>query len=114
MISMTLTDSQRQALLAAAALLRGQAQGLEATGSANTVAAFQGYVRTLDTLAASAGEVEISGEQKTHIEKARHVLEGIRDGLLNADFEKRAAAIQETIMSLEEIVTTLNTLASRR
>ena len=112
MMQVTLTDSHRQALKDASALLAGQAQGLRASGSANTVAAVESYVATLERLAAATGPTDVSPEQKTHIEKAEHILEGVRDGLFNADFETRAAKVQETIRCLDEIVTDINTRAS--
>ena len=114
MFQVELTDSSRQALKDAAALLRAQAEGLRITGSANTVAALTAYVDTLETLAAAQGVATVSAEQATHIEKAGFLLEGVRDGLSNADFEKRADVVEQTIRSLDEIVTDVNTQASRR
>jgi hypothetical protein len=113
MFKVTLTENHRRALRDAAALLRAQAEGLRQTGSSNTVAALDGYVATLETLEAAAeGAVSVSPEQSTHIEKAEHILEGVRNGLANADFESRADAVEHTIRSLDEIVTDINTQAS--
>jgi hypothetical protein len=113
MHQMRLTDDQRRALKEAAALLAGQAEGLRGSGSSNTVAAFHEYVATLRTLAAAEGPASISPEQKTHVEKTGHVLEGVRDGLFNADFETRAKKVDETVRRLDEIVTEINTQASQ-
>jgi hypothetical protein len=112
MIHVHLNDEHRRALKEAAALLLGQAEGLRRSGSANTVAAFENYVATLQLLAASEGAVPVSAEQKTHVEKVEHILEGVRDGLYNADFEARAGKVDETIRRLDEIVTDINTRAS--
>ena len=57
--------------------------------------------------------MSVSAEQRTHIEKAEHILEGIRAGLFNADFEKRADAVDHTIRTLDEIVTEFNTQTSQ-
>lgn len=113
MFQVTLTDSSRRALKDAAALLRAQAEGLRSMGSANTVAALESYVKTLETLAAAGGTATVSAEQATHVEKAEFILEGVRDGLSNADFESRADAVEQTIRSLDELVTNVNTQASR-
>ena len=112
MADVQLTDDQRQALRDAAALLAGQAAGLRGSGSSNTVVALENYAATLGMLAAAEGPVPVSPEQKTHVEKAEHILEGVRDGLFNADFETRAKAVEQTIRSLDEIVTELNTPGS--
>jgi hypothetical protein len=114
MFQVTLTEQQRRALKDAAALLRGQTEGLRRTGSSNTVAALEAYVATLETLGAAQGSVSVSAEQSTHVEKTEHILEGVRDGLSNADFEKRAGEVEQTIRSLDEIVTNVNTQASQR
>jgi hypothetical protein len=114
MFQVTLTETSRRALKDAAALLRAQVEGLRNTGSANTVAALENYVKTLDTLAAAGESATVSGEQATHVQKAGFLLEGVRDGLSNADFESRAGAVERTIRSLDEIVTAVNTQASRR
>ena len=113
MFHVTLTESTRKALKDAAALLRGQAEGLRNSGSANTVAALQNYVNTLETLLAAGGTATVTAEQATHVEKAEFILEGVRDGLSNADFDSRAAVVEQTIRSLDEIVTDVNTQASR-
>jgi hypothetical protein len=114
MFQVTLTEEQRRALKNAAALLRGQAEGLRRTGSSNTVAALESYVATLETLGAAQGSVPVSAEQSTHVEKTEHILEGVRDGLSNADFEKRAQEVEQTIRNLDQIVTNVNTQASQR
>jgi hypothetical protein len=114
MFEVTLTEEQRRALKDGAALLRAQAEGLRRTGSSNTVAALEGYVATLETLGAAQGSVSVSAEQCTHVEKTEHMLEGVRDGLSNADFESRAREVERTIRNLDEIVTNVNTQASQR
>lgn len=113
MIRLQLSDDHRRALQDAAELLRAQTEGLRRTGSQNTAAALESYVATLEQLAAAGGEVEVSAEQRTHIEKAKHILEGFRDGLFNADFEKRAGTVDSTILSLDDIVTEFNTQTSQ-
>jgi hypothetical protein len=113
MFEVKLTEDRRRALRDAAALLRAQAEGLRVMGSSNTVAALESYVATLEALASAGNTVSISPEQSTHVEKAEHILEGVRDGLANADFDSRSEAVAHTIRSLDDIVTELNTQASR-
>ena len=113
MFTVTLTEDHRRALRDAAALVRAQAEGLRNTGSSNTVAALEGYAATLESLGAVDGPAAVSPEQSTHVEKTKHILEGVRNGLANADFESRADAVEHTLRSLDEIVTDINTQASQ-
>src|SRR5688572_4951965 len=111
MIRVQLTEDRRRALRDAAALIVGQAEGLRSSGSQNTVAAMQTYAASLESLAAAEGTASLTPEVKTHLEKAEYILEGVRDGLYNADFEDRASKVEGTIRGLDEIITEFNTKA---
>ncbi len=101
------TADQRAAAARAADLVTQQAEGLRMTGSRNTVAALQEYVAPLRRIAAG-GPVELSDRDKIAIEQVTFVLEGIRDGLLTADFRDRANAIDADIRALNDIVAAYN------
>ena len=95
------TTDQRSACTHAADLVSHQAEGLRLTGSKTTVAALHEYAATLRKIA--AGSVELSEKEKIDIEQASFVLEGIRDGLLTAEFRDRAKVVNEAIRALNNI-----------
>jgi hypothetical protein len=105
------TDEQRTACAAAADLLAAQAEGLRLTGSVTTVSAIAHYVSTLRRIA-SAPEATVAAKDKVEIEQATFVLEGLRDGLLTAEFKDRAEKINRVIRALNEIAAGYNAAAS--
>ena len=87
MFEVTLTEEQATGAQGCRRALAGAGGGLTENGQLDTVAALEGYVATLETLGAAQGSVSVSAEQCTRVEKTEHILEGVRDGLSNADFE---------------------------
>lgn len=112
MITITLSARQRAAARNATALLKGLAQGLEATGSRHTVDEMHRYVATLDRICDAGDRIDLTSQEKNHIEQTQFLLEGVREGLLNAEFDKRAGEIEEDILALSEIITAFNTAAT--
>jgi hypothetical protein len=101
------TADQRSALTRAAELVSNQAEGLRLTGSKTTEAALKGFADTLRSLAA-APRSEIGDMERLHLENASFVLEGIRDGLLTAEFRERAAVINQDIRALNALIGAYN------
>jgi hypothetical protein len=69
-------------------------------------------VATLERIAATQGEVELTAEEKIQVEKASFMLEGPRNALLNADFRARSEIIQNDVDALGGIVVRYNTAAA--
>ena len=84
-----------------------QAEGLRLTGSKTTEAALQGFATTLREIAA-APRTEIGDKERLDLEHASFVLEGIRDGLLTAEFRERAALVNQDIRTLNQIIGAYN------
>jgi hypothetical protein len=101
------TKEQRSACSRAADLVTHQAEGLRLTGSKTTVAALQEYAALLRKIAAGA-PVEFSEKDRVGVEQASFVLEGIRDGLLTAEFRDRAKVLDADIRALNDIVSLYN------
>ena len=108
---LTPTADQRSACARAADLVAHQAEGLRLTGSKTTAAALDGYVATLRRIA-SEPTTTLSEEDKNAIEQASFVLEGIRDGLLTAEFRDRANLVNQDIRTLNEVVAAYNASSS--
>lgn len=111
-MKLTTTPAQQEALRRAWSLLRHQAEGLQETGSKNTVAAIHRYLATLEKVRAGQGEVDLTPEEKIDVQQAAFLLEGVRDSLLNADFRERAQIIQQDIDALEDLIERFNTKAA--
>ena len=111
-MQIAVTAEQKEACARAAAILRGLAEGLRATGSQNTVAAIEAYIATLQRIAAAAGAIDLTPEEKVQVEQASFLLEGPRNALLTADFRERSDKIQEDVDALGSLVTRYNTAAS--
>lgn len=105
------TPEQTLACSQAADLVSQQAEGLRLTGSTNTVAKLQEYAATLRKIAAGSS-VDLSAKEKVDVEQATFVLEGIRDGLLTADFRDRANAVNAVVRWLNDIVAAHNASTS--
>jgi hypothetical protein len=108
---LTVTEEQRTACGHAVELLMTQADGLRRTGSQGTVGAIEQYVATLRKVAGQPGKVDLNEAEKVHLEQATFLLEGIRDGLLTADFRDRATVIQGDIKKLNELIAAYNAAA---
>ena len=106
------SPAQKQSLARAATLLTYLSQGLSETGSKKTVEALKKYIATLQKIATAPGEVDLTPEEKVHLEQASFLLEGQRDALLNADFRERAHVIESDVEALGEVAVQYNTRAS--
>jgi hypothetical protein len=105
------TPEQRSACTHAADLLANQAEGLRQTGSITTTGALTTYVATLRKIAAAAS-IDLTAKEKVDVEQSTFVLEGIRDGLLTAEFKDRADKINNVIRALNALVENYNAAAS--
>ena len=110
-LSLTLTDDERHACRRASSLLRALASGLEAIGSRSEGQACAGYAGTLDAIVASGECCAVNSDGKVDVEQAAFVLEGIRDGLDNADLDEGADFVQRDIERLNDIVFRYNAAA---
>ena len=70
-----------------------------------------GYAATLDAIVASGECCAVSSDGKVDVEQAAFVLEGIRDGLDNADLDEGADFVQRDIERLNDIVFRYNSAA---
>jgi hypothetical protein len=104
---LNLSGDQKSACGRAADLITQQAEGLRLTGSTTTVAAFQRYAALLRRLA-NGEKVDLTEQDKVAIEQVTFVLEGMRDGLLTAEFRDRAKVIAGDIRLLNDIIAGYN------
>jgi hypothetical protein len=112
-IDLTLTDDERHACRRAAALLKALASGLRDAGTRQEADTCDAYAATLAAIVASGQCCSVSTDGKVDVEQASFVLEGIRDGLENADLEEGANFVQRDIERLNDIVFRYNSLAGR-
>ena len=73
-----------------------------------------GYAATLRTLAASAGPINVTDDEKEDVEQASFLLEGIRNGFDNADRDTAAELIDRDIERLADITQRCNSRAAER
>jgi hypothetical protein len=112
-ISLTLTEDERHACQRASVLLRALAGGLREIGSRHEADACAGYAATLDAIVASGECCAVSSDGKVDVEQAGFVLEGIRDGLDNADLDEGSDFVQRDIERLNDLVFRYNSAAGR-
>src|SRR6186713_657139 len=112
-INLTLTDDERHACRRAAALLRALAVGLGEIGTRHEANACGGYAATLDTIVASGECCAVSSDGKVDVEQAAFILEGIRDGLDNADLDEGSEFVQRDVERLNDVVFRYNSTAGR-
>jgi hypothetical protein len=110
-ISLTLTDDERHACRRGAALLRALSTGLAESGIRHEADTCAGYAATLDAIVASGECCAVSADGKVDVEQASFVLEGLRDGLDNADLDEGADFIQRDIERLNDLVFRYNSAA---
>src|SRR5512134_3756438 len=103
-LSLAITADEQHACRRGALLLRALCQGLEAIGTAREAAECATCAATLDLFLADAERVELSPEQKIDVEQAAFLLEGVRNGLDNADLDEAADAVGRDIERLNDIV----------
>ena len=112
-ISLTLTDDERHACRRAAVLLRALAGGLGEIGTRQEADACHGYATTLDGIVTSGECCAVSSDGKVDIEQAGFILEGIRDGLDNADLDEGSDFVQRDIERLNDVVFRYNSAAGK-
>ena len=112
-ISLTLTDDERHACRRAAVILKALAGALAEIGSRSEAEACGGYAATLDTIVASGECCAVSSDGKVDVEQAGFILEGIRDGLDNADLDEGSDFVQRDVERLNDVVFRYNSAAGR-
>ena len=110
-LSLTLTDDERHACRRASVMLQALAKGLQEIGTSSEGEACASYAATLDAIVASGECCAVNSDGKVDVEQASFVLEGIRDGLDNADLDEGADFIQRDIERLNDIVFRYNSAA---
>jgi hypothetical protein len=112
-VTLTLTDDERHACRRGARLLRALCAGLQDVGIVKESAECETCAATLELLASSQGSIALSPEQKVDVEQASFLLEGIRNGLDNADLDEAGDAVERDIERLNDVVLRYNTDAGR-
>jgi hypothetical protein len=112
-ISLNLTDDERHACRRAAVLLRALSVGLADIGTRHEADACGGYATTLDAIVASGECCAVSSDGKVDVEQAGFILEGIRDGLDNADLDEGSDFVQRDVERLNDIVFRYNSAAGK-
>lgn len=110
-LSLTLSEDERHACRRASVLLRALGQGLRDIGTKSEGDACASYAVTLDAIVASGECCAVNSDGKVDVEQAAFVLEGIRDGLDNADLDEGADFVQRDIERLNDIVFRYNSAA---
>ncbi len=110
-INLTLSDDERHACRRAAVLLRALSTGLAEIGTRQEADACAGYATTLDRIVASGACCAVNPDGKVDVEQASFIMEGIRDGLDNADLDEGADFVQRDIERLNDLVFRYNSQA---
>jgi hypothetical protein len=109
-VTLTLTADERHACRRAAVHAHGIAVGL-ADASEKDAAACVRYAATLRFIAEMADRTPLTDEQKIDVEQGSFLLEGIRNGLDNAELETAAEAVQRDIERLNDLIFRFNSTA---
>jgi hypothetical protein len=112
-LDLTLTDDERHACRRAARILRGLAAGLTEAGIGHEADTCAGYAATLDAIVASGECCSVSADGKVDVEQAAFVLEGVRDGLDNADLDEGADFVGRDVERLNDLVFRYNSTAGK-
>ena len=112
-ISLTLTDDERHACRRAAVLLRALSAGLAEIGTRQEADACAGYATTLDAIVTSGECCAVSTDGKVDVEQAAFILEGIRDGLDNADLDEGSEFVERDVERLNDVVFRYNSAAGK-
>ena len=112
-LSIALTDDERHACRRAVVYVRGIAEGLRGS-SDKDAAACDRYASTLAAISQAPGPVQLQAQQKIDVEQASFLLEGIRNGLENADLDTAVGIVQRDIERLNDLVFRYNSEAGRR
>jgi hypothetical protein len=112
-LSIALTEDERHACRRAVVYVRGIAEGLRGSSDKDAAACAR-YASTLEAISGSADSVQLQANEKIYIEQASFLLEGIRNGLDNADLDTAADMVQRDIERLNDLVFRYNSEAGRR
>jgi hypothetical protein len=112
-VTVNISADERYACRRAARFVRGIAAGLADT-SAKDATACTKYASTLDAVAGAEEALVITDDQKADIEQASFLLEGVRNGLDNAERDTGAEMVQRDIERLTDLVLRYNSSASAR
>jgi hypothetical protein len=112
-VSLTITEDERHACRRGALLLRALCKGLGDIGTDKEATECSTCAATLELLVGGAASITLTPEQKIDVEQAAFMLEGIRNGLDNADLEEAGDAIERDIERLNDIVLRYNSGAGR-
>jgi hypothetical protein len=110
-ISLTLSDDEVHSCRRASMLLRALAAGLQEIGTRTEADACAAYAATLDKMVKTGACCAVNSDGKVDVEQASFVLEGIRDGLDNADLDEGSDFVQRDIERLNDIVFRYNSAA---
>jgi hypothetical protein len=113
-ITLSITADEQHACRRGALLLRALSKGLGDIGTDKEAAECGTCAATLDLLVASGQRISLTPEQKIDIEQAAFLLEGIRNGLDNADLDEAGDAIERDIERLNDLVLRYNTGAGMK
>ena len=102
-----LSNETKAALGRTAVFLKAQADYLQQTGSQITLPKVEGYARSVERLAGLT-DATISSDERDHVQQAAFLLEGARNSFRNAEFDDRAAKVEEDIGRLYDIVKAYN------
>jgi hypothetical protein len=105
-----MTEDERHACRRAAGHVRAIAAGLKGLSDKDAITCDK-YASTLEAITGSAEEATISDDQKIDIEQSSFLLEGIRNGLDNADLDTGAEMVQRDIERLNDLVFRFNSQA---
>jgi len=103
-----LSEYDRQCAKRSAILLRTQADYLEQTDSIKTLPEVRRYLATMEKLSSASDTVEISPADTSALQQTRVLLEGLRNGFANANFDDRAKKIDDDATRLGELVKSAN------
>jgi hypothetical protein len=112
-VTLTVSADERHACRRGATFVRGIAAGLADT-STKDAAACTKYASTLDAVAGAEATFAINDDQKADIEQSSFLLEGVRNGLDNAERDTGAEMVQRDIERLTDLVLRYNSSASAR
>jgi hypothetical protein len=113
LVTLTLTAEERNACRRAAVHARGIAAGL-ADASEKDAGACSSYASTLDAIADCTEQCSLTDEQTIDVEQASFLLEGVRNGLDNAELDTAAESVQKDIERLNDLVFRFNSTAGRQ
>jgi hypothetical protein len=112
-LNLTLNDDERHACRRAAVLLQALSRGLQEIGTRQEADTCAGYAKTLEAIVSSGACCAVSADGKVDVEQAAFILEGIRDGLDNADLDEGADFVGRDVERLNDVVFRYNSAAGK-